>query len=187
MRTPNPGSRPSTGPVIHHHHSERSADSTSLNNMSASRASLHDLEGLPYDQLLARCRREIAMKDNAVEKLFMMGTNKGIETEKPVSRVKSTKKQRADLNRQRELWEQEHAEEKRRMRELERQKEKELEFYRGQLQEAMEKISSLNHSNHDLIRQLNSLKNAAGPELTKCLINGIAAGHVQSKKKRAYR
>lgn len=41
-----------------------------------------------------------------------MGTMKGIETEKSVARSKSTKKQRADANRQRELWDQEHAAEK---------------------------------------------------------------------------
>lgn len=182
------GSRPSTGPVIHHH-SERSSDSASLNmNMSGSRASLHhDLEGMTYEQLYQRCQREIAMKNNAVEKLLIMGTNKGIENEKALSRSKSTKKQRADLNRQRELWERDQAVERQRMRESEKEKEKEVEFYRGQVQDMMIKHAHVTQANHDLENQLKALKAVAGPELTKCLMNGIAAGHVQSKKKRVYR
>lgn len=188
LRASNHGSRPSTGPVIHHH-GERSSDSSSLNvNMSASRASLHhDLEGLTYEQLLIRCKREMAMKDNAIEKLLIMGTSKGIESEKAVTRSKSTKKQRAvDLNRQRELWEQEHATEKKRMRDIERQKNEEIDFYRAQMQETMGKISNLTSTNHELERQLTELKAVAGPELTKCLMAGIAAGHVQTKKKRQF-
>jgi hypothetical protein len=158
------GSRANTGPVIHHH-SDRSSDSISVSNISGSRTSLHDLDGLNRDQLISRCRREIALKENAIEKLLIMGTSKGIANEKSVTRSKSTKKQRADDNRQRELWAQEHAAELKRMREIESQKDKEIDFYRGQLQEAMSKMANLAHANHDLNRQLSEIQTALDPSV----------------------
>ncbi|KAI6182913.1 Non-specific serine/threonine protein kinase [Aphelenchoides bicaudatus] len=186
MRSSNHSNRPNTGPVIHHH-SDRSSDSISVNNISGSRTSLHDLDGLSRDQLISRCKREIALKENAIEKLLIMGTSKGIESEKSINRSKSTKKQRVDINRQREMWNQEHAVEMKRMREMEIKKDKEIDFYRAQLQDAMLKVGSLTHEHHELDRQLKEIQAVLGPDL-KPLMNGIAAGHVQSKKKqRPYR
>lgn len=157
MRSSNHSNRPNTGPVIHHH-SDRSSDSISVNNISGSRTSLHDLDGLSRDQLISRCKREIALKENAIEKLLIMGTSKGIESEKSINRSKSTKKQRVDINRQREMWNQEHAVEMKRMREMEIKKDKEIDFYRAQLQDAMLKVGSLTHEHHELDRQLKGMR-----------------------------
>lgn len=52
---------------------------------------------------------------------------------------------------------QEHAEEKKRMRELEREKNRECELYRAQLQDAMIKLGNVNSKVHEQERQLNGI------------------------------
>lgn len=126
-------------------------------------------------------------KERTIQRLLIMGQDKGIESQSTVARSKSTKKQLADIQRQRELWQKECAAEKQRLSAMEREKEETIELYRGQLQDAMFKISALTHSEHELQRQLSQLMDIAKSELPEGLINGIESGHVQPKKKRAHR
>lgn len=52
------------------------------------------------------------------------------------------------------------------MREVESQKDKEIDFYRGQLQEAMVRMAGLKHTNHELDRQLSEIKKALDPSVS---------------------
>lgn len=145
------------------------------------------MENLTYDQLLAQCRREITLKENAIKKLLDIGRAKGIEPENAASHTKANKKQRADIQRAREIWDKEHALEKQRLREMEREREGYLQDQRNQLQDAMLQINKLANSERELKRQLAELKEIAGPQLPKGLLDGIATGLIQPKKKRINR
>jgi hypothetical protein len=142
---------------------------------------------MSYDELLAECRRQITLKQNAIEKLFTIGRDKGIEAESAASRTKSTKKQRADIQRARELWDRDHAKEKQRLLQSEREKEDQLQYHRNQLQDAMLEINRLVNSERELQRQLAEYQNIHGAQLPKGLLDGIATGLIQPKKKRINR
>ncbi|KAI6225757.1 hypothetical protein M3Y95_00730800 [Aphelenchoides besseyi] len=173
-----PGNRSNTGPVIHHQQ-ERSSESL---NHAVSTTSLNDLDGLSREQLIVRCRREISLKKNAIDKLLIMGTTKGIETEHQSNRTKGGKKQQTEMKRQREMWDQEHAKERQDWKKRETVLENELDLTRSYLQEEMNKNMNLKQHQHDMERQLNFLRDQVPPAVARHAANGMS--DCVSKKKR---
>ena len=178
-----PSSRSNTGPVVYPHTSDRSTESL---NVSASSSSLNDLEGLSREQLIARCRREISMKQTTIEKLTTLATAKGIEQEHRGSRTaKGNKKAHGDVKREREKWEREHAVEMQRRNKRERELESEIDMLRNILQEEMNKNATRKSEEREIKRQLELFRQNVPPEVANCIANGVT--NPVAKPKRKYR
>ncbi|CAD5229050.1 unnamed protein product [Bursaphelenchus okinawaensis] len=98
-----------SGPI--HHHSERSTDTLSNNSGSqASLASRDLLENMSREELIAKCRREVQMKENVISKLYSVGQMKGI-AEGPQTSSSKARKQKIEIKRLEEIMEQKHRDE----------------------------------------------------------------------------
>ncbi|CAD5234748.1 unnamed protein product [Bursaphelenchus xylophilus] len=116
-----------SGPI--HHHAERSTDSLSNNSGSqASLASRDGLENMTREDLIARCRREMQLKENVIAKLYTVGQMKGI-AEGPQNTSKA-RKQKNEIKRLEEIMEQKHRDE--------------IQNYRKSVQEHISHIQYLN-------------------------------------------
>ncbi|KAI6219182.1 hypothetical protein M3Y99_01668400 [Aphelenchoides fujianensis] len=166
--------RSNTGPVIHHQ-ADRSSDS--LSN-SVSTTSLNDLEGLNREQLIQRCKREALMKQSLVEKLAVLGSAKGIETEHRGGGGGRAgfedRRQEASRRTEPNARDKEAAQAK-----------QEIELLRVNLQDAINKNSALKHEQHEMERQLNLFRKELPPELVRHVASGMMTDH--SKKKRVFR
>lgn len=152
--------------------------------MSASSSSLNDLEGLSREQLIVRCRREMAMKQATIDKLATLAQAKGIEQEHRGNRAtKGSKKAGGDVRREREKWEREHAAEMQRRNKRERHLEEEIDMLRNIVQDEMNKNAARKSDQRDLERQLKALRQNVPPEIANCIANGLTDPVAKPKRK----